>query len=286
MRQDKNIDKALDALWQQNIRMFPFEGYINPARKSAYCAMPKMLAPYVEKDAKILDFGCGPIDKTIMFKSLSKHIYAFDTLEDIWHRADGNDKKIKQHARKSGISFIDNFDDIGKIRYDVIMLHDVIEHFHVSPRSLLNTLLSFLSEGGLLVLTVPNAGNIRKRLHLLMGKTNYPRYGYFYWYPGKWDGHVREYVRGDLQSLTGYLGLTQVKLQTFHIHLDILPKFIRPIWVHVSKLIPNTRDSFYLIAKKPTGWKPKDRPTKEEFNAAFGRQYFTQLLDFEKLNFK
>lgn len=282
----KEIDRSLEVVWKKNTEKFPFKGYINLARKSAYFAMPKMLYPHVQKDAKILDFGCGPMDKTIMFKSLTKNLYAFDTLKDIWHTINGNDKKIIKYAKDSGINFINHFEDILKLKYDVIMLHDVIEHFHESPRILLNTLLGNLKNGGLLVLTVPNAGNIRKRLHLLMGKTNYPRYGYFYWYPQKWDGHVREYVRGDLELLTKFLGLKKLELQTFHIHLDVLPKAIRPIWTSLSKIIPNTRDSFYLIAQKPLDWNPKIRPTKEEFNTAFGRQYFTQLLNYEKLNWK
>jgi SAM-dependent methyltransferase len=164
------------------------------------------------------------------------------------------------------------------------MLHDVIEHFHASPRPLLNQMIANMNPGGLLVLTVPNAGNIRKRLHLLAGKTNYPKYDYFYWYPGKWDGHVREYVRGDLQSLVEFLGLDLVKLQTFHIHLDILSPPTRALWQLVSKAIPNTRDSFYLIARKPDNWEPRERPTREQFESAFGRQYFSKLIDQEQLN--
>ena len=280
------LDNVLEKIWQKNIKEFPFKDYINPDRKSAYFAMPKMLAPFVNEDAKILDFGCGPLDKTIMFKSLTKKLYAYDTLEDIWHTVDNNNKKIKKYAEQSNIHFIEKFDDIEKNEYDVIMLHDVIEHFHVSPRVLLNHLLSCLKNDGLLVLTVPNAGNIRKRFHLLMGKTNYPRFGYFYWYPKKWDGHVREYVKGDLEALTDFLGLTEVKLQTFHIHLDVLSKPLRPIWTSISKLFPNTRDSFYLIAQKPTDWSPRVRPTEEQFDAAFGRQYFSRLLDFNKLDFE
>lgn len=280
------FSSVLEGLWEHNLRSFPFKGYINPARKSAYCAMPTMLHPHVKGDSKILDFGCGPLDKTYMFKSLTNNLYAFDTLEDIWHTVDDNDKKIKKYAKDSGIHFIDNFDEVLNHKYDVIMLHDVIEHFHMSPRNLLNKLISLLNEDGLLVLTVPNAGNIRKRLHLLLGRTNYPRYGYFYWYPGKWDGHVREYVHGDLESLVHFLRLSKVELKTFHIHLDALSKTVRPIWRAVSTIMPNTRDSFYLIAKKPAGWEPKNRPTKEEFEAAFGRQYFSRLLDHEKLNWE
>nr|WP_301270771.1 MULTISPECIES: methyltransferase domain-containing protein [unclassified Roseobacter] len=246
--------------------------------------MPAMLYSHVTKDAKILDFGCGPLDKTFMFKSLTKNLYAFDTLKDTWHTVDNNDEKIKSYGRQSGIHFIDTFEEIGAHEYDVIMLHDVIEHFHDSPRTLLNTLTSYLKPGGLLVLTVPNAGNIRKRIHLLLGKTNYPRYGYFYWYPGKWDGHVREYVRGDLDALVSYLGLYKKDLRTFHIHLDILPPSVRSLWRFVSTFMPNTRDSFYLIAEKPKGWEPRLKPTDEEFSSSFGRQYFSKFLDIRQID--
>lgn len=283
---NNSVDNALEDLWNANIENFPFKGYINPARKSAYLAMPKMLAAHAPNNPKILDFGCGPLDKTFMFKSLTNDLHAFDTLEDIWHTVHNNDEKIKQYARDSDIAFIAKFEDIQNQKYDIIMLHDVIEHFHMSPRNLLNNLLGNLNTGGRLVLTVPNAGNLRKRIHVLLGKTNYPRYDYFYWYPGKWDGHVREYVRGDLISLVQFLGLRIRELKTFHIHLDVLPPSMRPVWSAVSKIMPNTRDSFYLIAEKPENWSPKLSPTREEFETAFGRQYFSRLIDYEKTSWE
>lgn len=282
----EKLAQKLEQLWDENLARFPFANYINPARKSAYSAMPTMLFPHVKPGAKILDFGCGPLDKTFMFKSLTDEIYAFDTLDDIWHKVDGNASKIKKFAADSDITFLDRFDQIAERKYDVIMLHDVIEHFHESPRLLLNSLIGCLEDGGLLVLTVPNAGNIRKRLHLLMGGTNYPRYGYFYWYPGKWDGHVREYVRGDLTSLSSFLGLNEVELKTFHIHLDVLPAILRPVWVLLSKLVPNTRDSFYLISEKPVGWEARIKPTSSEFEQSFGRQYFSRLLDYDTVDWE
>jgi len=47
---------------------------------------------------------------------------------------------------------------------------------------------------------------------LLLGKTNLPDFGIYWWYPGKFRGHVREYVRGDLEKLSEFLNLDLIKL--------------------------------------------------------------------------
>ena len=70
----------------------------------------------------------------------------------------------------------------------MVMLNHVVEHLHDFPRDLLNDLLTLVKPSGLLFITVPNAGNVRKRLDLLRGKTNLPPYEGYYWYPGRWRG--------------------------------------------------------------------------------------------------
>ena len=51
-------------------------------------------------------------------------------------------------------------------KFDVIMAHDVFEHFHSSPRIVLNHLLSNLKTEGYLIISVPNAANLRKRISI------------------------------------------------------------------------------------------------------------------------
>ena len=76
--------------------------------------------------------------------------------------------------------------------FDMVILLDVIEHLHDSPRTLLNDLVDTLKDGGLLFITVPNAGNIIKRIDLLLGKTNLPPFDGYYWSPDPWRDHKRE----------------------------------------------------------------------------------------------
>ena len=42
-----------------------------------------------------------------------------------------------------------------------------------------------------------DASNIRKRIDLLLGKTNLPPFDGYYWSPDPWRDHNREYVLDD-----------------------------------------------------------------------------------------
>jgi hypothetical protein len=109
---------------------------------------------------------------------------------------------------------------------------------------------------------------------LLIGKTNYNKFEYFYWYPGLWRGHIREYVRNDLILLNKFLGLEMLELSTYHLQLDALPSFARKWFVAFSHFLPGFRDSWMLISRKPLNWKYRFKPSHEEFEKAFGTQYY------------
>lgn len=274
----KDLDDKLEKSWHILIEKFPFSNYINPARKSGYFDMVRKIAKWAGTDAKVLDFGSGPCDKTALFSLVGMDVTAFDTLEDTWHTMEGNREKILDFAKNVGIDFRlprqDSPLPFMEETYDVIMSHDVLEHFHSSPRPLLNTILQCLKPGGILAITVPNAANLRKRLHLLIGKTNYNRFDYFYWYPGKWNGHVREYVKSDLEQLNDFLCLQKLELSTYHLQLDVLPAWARAPYKAATVLAPGVRDSWMLIARKPENWEPQYEPTPDQFDKALNWHYF------------
>ena len=276
----------LERAWLVVNEGFPFKGYIQAARKSGYFEMVCRVAKWSSRDSKVLDFGAGPCDKTALFSLIGMEVTAFDILQDAWHNLDNNREKIVSFAKSVGIDYHLADRDGGFAfpdrKYDVLMLHNVIEHLHSSPRSLLNKLLRYVRPGGILAITVPNAANLRKRIHLLLGRTNYNRFEYFYWYPGLWHGHIREYVRGDLLLLSEFLGLELLELSTYHLQLDRLPVTARRLFVAFSVLAPGTRDSWMLIARKPLDWKPRFKPSPEEFEVAFGSQYY----DYSRAEFE
>lgn len=272
------IEELLEEGWLQLNNSFPFDNYINQARKSGYFDMVRKVEKWSGTDVDVLDFGAGPCDKTALFSKVGMKVTAFDTLNDSWVKKDNNRQKILDFASSFGVDYIlpseDNETPWDSKKYDVIMSHDVLEHFHSSPRILLNKLVESLKPGGLLVTTVPNAANLRKRLHLLVGKTNYNRYDYFYWYPGAWNGHVREYVKKDLELLNKYLNLEKVELSSYHLQLDALPALLRTPFKIGSYLMPGVRDSWMLVSRKPKSWSSQVEPSPEQIKDALGWHYF------------
>jgi hypothetical protein len=118
-------------------------------------------------------------------------------------------------------------------------------------------LLELAKPEGLLFITVPNAVNIRKRLNVLFGETNFPGFEGYYWYPGVWRGHVREYVRNDLKKLSEYLDLEVLELRACDQMLQKVPASLRPVYLFATKLFDGWKDSWLLVARKKAGWSPR-----------------------------
>jgi SAM-dependent methyltransferase len=141
--------------------------------------------------------------------------------------------------------------------FDLVMLNDVLEHMPMSPRLLVNAAVSLLKPNGVLMVTVPNAVNIRKRMDVLRGRTNLPPFNQYYWSDGLWRGHIREYVKEDLVELARYSGLQVEKLESCHHMLGVLPAWAHPVYKAVTNVFPGWRDSWILVACRPARWVPQ-----------------------------
>lgn len=280
-----SIEEAI----QRTIDVFPFEGYITPER-GAHSNIAKTVIKYLEPGSRILDFGSGPCDKTAILQYLGYNCSAFDDLQDDWHLLPGNQEKIISFAKVSGIDFRMASKDIKatfvKDSFDMVMLHDVLEHLHDSPRALLYELLELVKPNGLLFVTVPNAVNIRKRIDVLMGRTNLPRFDEYYWNPGSWRGHVREYVRNDLYLLSKYLDCEVLELSGCDHMLHKLPSNIIPVYLLISGVFQGWKDSWLLVARKNENWAPKKALDMKELFDILGKntpydytRHQNQLID-------
>jgi len=123
----------------------------------------------------------------------------------------------------------------------------------------------------LLFVTVPNAVNIRKRIDVLFGNTNLPRFESYYWYPGSWRGHVREYVRNDLVKLSEYLNLEVLELRSCDHMLEKLPSSIRPAYLLVTSIFRGWKDAWLLVARKRQGWSIKKTLPQNELDRILGK---------------
>lgn len=264
-----SITKAITTVENE----FPFPHYINPARGS-HENIAKTVTTFLPRESSILDFGAGPCDVSAVLQALGYRCTAYDDLEDHWHKIDDNKEKILDFALKSGIDFrlaTRNRLPFRDAEFDMIMLNDVLEHLHDSPRDLLLQLLRLLKPGGYLLITVPNAVNIRKRLSVIMGKTNLPDFDYFFWYPGGWRGHVREYSKEDLKMLAEYMDLKVKRLVSCHHMLSKLPAALRWLYKGLTMLFPGWRDTWLLLGQKPERWQPKEQLTGAELDTLLGR---------------
>lgn len=238
---------------------FPFKDYIIPECGS-YTHIAEVVSRRLPEGSSIFDFGSGPCDKTAVLSLMGYRCSACDDLQDHWHGEPGNREKIMAFAQSIGIDFrlvnggVPAFE---KQTFDMVMLHDVLEHLHESPRSLLTGLLDLVKPEGYLFITVPNAVNIRKRISVVLGRTNLPEFKGYYNYPGVWRGHIREYVKDDLRQLAGSLGLDIIELHGCHHILQQVPSFLRPLYRMVTSVFPGWRDSWILLAKKSTDWSPR-----------------------------
>lgn len=250
-----NIETAAEWI-KQNL---PIEGYYSDWF-GEYLAtwLAEIVGRHARPGAQILDFGSGATDLAAFLSKLGYRVSACDDFQDPWHLKDGNRQKVFDFAQSAGV-------DVREVSerspfpwtsptFDLILVHHVLEHLPSSPRPMMNMLLNCLKDNGVLLIAVPNAANLRKRLSLLRGKTNYPPYVHFFWHEGPWRGHVREYVRDDLDQLARHSGLQIVELGTYHYLLGNFPRKIRTPWKLLTGLLPDTRDSWFMVARKPAGW--------------------------------
>ena len=265
MKTEANL-KISSAL-SQLVNDFPIPGYLSgsPLKLASHLTVAQSVMSLLPVGSRVLDFGAGPGDKAILLQRLGFVCTAVDDLKDEWH--DEFREKILNMNSMAGVKYYLSEDFFQKkqiVEFDLIMLNDVLEHIHDSPRELLQELLKGLKPGGYLLITVPNAGNLRKRIHLLLGKTNLPDFRIYWWYPGKFRGHVREYVRGDLEKLSEFLNLDLIKLQGSSHMLSALSKPQRRVFTLVASIFPNIKDSWLLIAKRPEDWKGPASLTEKE----------------------
>jgi SAM-dependent methyltransferase len=246
---------------------FPFAGYVD-SNERACVSIAETIVRHLppSRSAKILDLGCGPCEKTAVLSALGYQCSGYDDLQDDWHKIPENREAITNFAAAMGIDFrLASGTEFpwAPHTFDLVMLNDVVEHLHNSPRSLLNSVLPLVKEDGFLLITVPNAVNIRKRIDVALGRSNYQKFNLYYWYPDPWRGHIREYTKQDLQLLAENLGLSIVELKSRDHMLRRIPIPFRGPYLAVTSIFRGWKDSWLLIAKKEKGWKPREMSRAE-----------------------
>lgn len=208
----------------------------------------------------LVDLGGGTALVNGILAKLGMKVYVFDLLSEYWDRKDYYGQRtadVISVLREAGVNFIEkDLQTINLTEYfeknsvDCVTSHHCIEHFHQSPKSLLESAMSVLKPNGFLVTEVPNAANIRKRIALLFGRTNYTTYNDYY-FSDVYYGHVREYTVGDLRTLAHNLKVKKYRIFGInHLGLDQIPAPLRRPIDGILKKFPGLCASIYLEISK------------------------------------
>ena len=181
---------------------FPFKNYMiqKGIIRPKYSFVMNFINDNFSKDIKILDFGSGKNDIAAIIKNSGyDNIEAYDDCNDIWYNEE-NKSKLVNFSKKHKINFYENIEQLNEKKYDLILLLDIIEHVP-KPKDLFNKVKDLLNDNGKILITVPNSVSLRKRLSVLIGKTNYAIYDEFF-DEDDFRGHWREYSIDDLRILS------------------------------------------------------------------------------------
>jgi SAM-dependent methyltransferase len=221
----------------------------------------------------LIDLGGGTSLINGVLARLGMNVHVVDLMEEYWSEGSGYSDNIRasfDFLRNQGVQFLKtDLTDCDLRQHfplgfaDRIVSNSTLEHFHRSPRRLLESAVAVLGDGGLMVIEVPNAVNLLKRIKVLFGRTNYPPYEEFY-SDAHWTGHMREYSVGDLTALARLLGFDDWKIygKNWHGALYFWIKN-RPVARAVDKtlqLFPGLCGSLFLEARKRAGGRASTSP--------------------------
>lgn len=265
-------------VFDQVSKSFPFPGYLT---LGTYYSVKHLLTELTRitntlKGLELLDVGCGPMDKTAIFSKMGLICSGVDDLRDPWHALNQNTRTILNFAKSMDINFHHQSSDDYTIPFpenyfDIITSIAVIEHLHDTPRILLNSMGAHLKPGGLLVVEMPNSVNLRKRLSVLFGKTNYNPVSELFYSLGPYRGHVREYTLEETMWICHAAGYEVIHSSTYEPNAyDKLPYGLRHIYILAGALVPTLRSGLLVIAKKPDNWKPVPENPKLYYQSIAG----------------
>ena len=240
-------------------RRYPYPEVINDTADAieTLALTLRCLAP---DGGHLLDIGCGAMDKTMTFQQMGYRCVGYDDFQDPWHSKKENLDPLLAFAKEIGVEV--HIEDGSNpvpwepASFDIVTIFNVIEHLHESPRDILNFAGKYLKTGGLLLVGMPNSVNLRKRLSVLRGQSNYTPAQGFYENDGPWRGHVREYTFEETWVLVEWSGFHLVHKQTYHAMLNRrLPNpLLRAVFKGLCIPAPGFRDSILVGALKPEGW--------------------------------
>jgi len=223
------------------------------------------------RGGSILDVGCGNGTMGLALKMLGFNVYLVN--DEVGYQIGSKscsykllkDNNIPVYCLDASIERFP-FDDES---FDIVTLLGVIEHFHGTPRFCLTEIYRVLTPDGKLLIDTPNSVNLRKRLSVPFGRSNYVNIRNFYYSDYPYRSHVREYNMSELEAICRWSGFKTVeKIYTndfyqYHTAIEQGRQIYQPYFrlqsarqlpiagFHIiSRVFKNYRDTLRIVAEK------------------------------------
>ena len=273
-------DKAIIYQAFQDVRDgFPYPEIIDETEDTIK-RLAALLRDLVPAGGRLLDVGCGALDKATVYQKLGYQCYGCDDFLDPWHSRPENLDPVLSFAKAAGVQVYaqqERFELPWEENwFDAVTIINVIEHLHESPRDILNFAGIYLKPGGLLVVVMPNSVNLRKRLAVVSGRSNYTPVRGLYEFDGLWRGHTREYTLQETCQIVQWTGFEIVYSNTFHgmLRSRLHSPFLRSIFRGLCAAAPRLRDSLLVAARKPERWVPHE-PDPDAMQGVTGHEGYS-----------
>ena len=257
---------------------FPFPEIINETVDTIR-PIASLIQELLPNGGRLLDLGCGALDKAMVYQKMGYKCFCADDFQDAWHQNHENLYPVMSFAQSMGIEVYTQQKPFEipweKDSFDVVTIINVIEHLHESPRDLLNFAGTHIKPGGILVVGMPNSVNLRKRLSVLAGRTNYTPVRGLYEFKGLWRGHTREYTLQETCQIIEWTGFDVVSRSTFHgmLRNRVRNRILRSIFKGLCLVSPPLKDSVLVAGRKPLNWTPRE-PDPEALRGISGHEGF------------
>jgi len=134
------------------------------------CGAHQMMVRLVGQNKRVLEVGCGKGFVSERLKQQGCIVTGIELNEEHAKRAERFcERLVVGNVESMKLDFKPN-------SFDVLLFGDVLEHLH-NPEKVLRKLKASLNDNGLIVASIPNIGNWKIRLGLLLGKFDYQDWG-------------------------------------------------------------------------------------------------------------